>query len=57
MKGILIKLKTHPVKFCNYLFCIVLYFVFIISAISPYTTGLKELFNQSDCTGTAPTHK
>ena len=33
------------------------YYVFIFSAISPYTTGLKALFNQSDCTGTAPTHK
>ena len=31
------------------------YYVFILSAISPYTTGLKALFNQSDCTGTAPT--
>ena len=31
--------------------------VFLISAISPYTTGLKVLFNQSDCTGTTPTHK
>ena len=30
------------------------YYVFILSAISPYTTGLKALFNQSDCTGTAP---
>ena len=36
---------------------LVLYCVFILSAISPYTTGLKALFNQSDCTGTAPTHK
>ena len=34
---------------------IVLYCVFILSAISPYTTGLKGLFNQSDCTGTAQT--
>ena len=33
------------------------YYVFILGAISPYTTGLKALFNQSDCTGTAPTHK
>ena len=33
------------------------YYVFILSAISPYTTGLKALFNQSDCTGTAPTHR
>ena len=33
------------------------YYVFILSAISPYTTGLKALFNQSDCTGTALTHK
>ena len=33
------------------------YYVFILSAVSPYTTGLKALFNQSDCTGTAPTHK
>ena len=31
------------------------YYVFILSAISPYSTGLKALFNQSDCTGTAPT--
>ena len=37
--------------------CIVLYCVFILSAISPYTSRLKALFNQSDCTGTAPTHK
>ena len=37
--------------------CIYYYYVFILSAISPYTTGLKALFNQSDCTGTAPTHK
>ena len=36
---------------------IVLYCVFILSAISPYTTGLKALFNPSDCTDTAPTHK
>ena len=35
----------------------VLYCVFILSAISPYITGLKVLFNQSDCTDTAPTHK
>ena len=33
------------------------YYVFILSAISPYTTGLKALFNPSDYTGTAPTHK
>ena len=33
------------------------YYVFILGAISPYTTGLKALFNPSDCTGTAPTHK
>ena len=33
------------------------YYVFILSTISPYTTGLKALFYQSDCTGTAPTHK
>ena len=33
------------------------YYVFILSAISPYTTVLKELFNQSDCTDTAPNHK
>ena len=33
------------------------YYVFILSAISPYTTGLKALFNQSGCTGTDPTHK
>ena len=30
------------------------YYVFILSAISSYTTELKALFNQSDCTGTAP---
>ena len=33
------------------------WYVFILSSISPYTTGLKGLFHQSDCTGTAPTHK
>ena len=33
------------------------YCVFILSAISPYTTGLKALLNPSDRTGTAPTHK
>ena len=33
------------------------YYVFILSAISPYTTGLKALLNESDCTGIAPTHK
>ena len=33
------------------------YYVFILSTISPYTTGLKALFSQSDSTGTAPTHK
>ena len=31
--------------------------VFIHSATSPYTTRLKALFNPSDYTGTAPTHK
>ena len=36
---------------------IVLDCVFILSAISPYTTGLKALFYQSDCLGTAPTYK
>ena len=36
---------------------IVLYCVFILSAISPYTTGLKALLNPSDCTGAAPNHK
>ena len=33
------------------------YYVFILSTISPYTTGLKALCNQCYCTGTAPTHK
>ena len=37
--------------------CIVLYCVFILSAISPYTTGLEALFNPFDCTVAAPTHK
>ena len=36
---------------------VMLCYVFLLSAISPYTLGLKALFNQSDCTGTAPTHK
>ena len=36
---------------------IVLYCVFILSAISPYTTGLKALFNPSDFTGTTPTQQ
>ena len=39
------------------LYIINYYYVFILSAISPYTTGFKALFNQSNCTGTAPTHK
>ena len=34
-----------------------LYCVFILSAISPYYTGLKPQLNQSACTSTAPTHK
>ena len=33
------------------------YYVFILSAISPYTTGVKAQNNQSNCIGTAPTHK
>ena len=37
----------------NIVFCCVC----ILSAISPCTTGLKVLLNQSDCTGTAPNHK
>ena len=40
---------TDPIK-C-YCYC----YVFILSAISPYTTGLKALYNQSNCTGTVPT--
>ena len=36
---------------------IALYGIFILRAISPHTTRLKALFNQSDSTGTAPTHK
>ena len=39
------------------LHCIVLFCVFILSAISPYTTGLKALFNQPDFTSTSPTDK
>ena len=39
------------------LFIIIIIMYFILSAISPYTTGLKALFKQSDCTGTAPTYK
>ena len=50
-----------PVTLLNLILCyiiiIIYYYVFILRAISPYTTGLKVLFNQSDCTGTAPTHK
>ena len=42
---------------CQFLLCPNYYYVFILSTISPYTTGLKALLNQSDCTGTAPTHK
>ena len=53
--------KWHIYKIPWLLFCgnsyYYYYYVFILSAISPYTTGLKALFNQSDCTGTAPTHK
>ena len=33
------------------------YYEFILGAIFLYTTGLQELFNQSNCTGTAPTDK
>ena len=39
-----------------YFVCICV-FIFILNAISPYTTGLRALFNPSDCTGTVPTHK
>ena len=38
-----------------YVFISIMYF--ILSTISPYITGLEALFNQSDCTGTAPTQK
>ena len=31
-----------------------MYWVFILSAISPYTTGLKALFNPSDRTKYSP---
>ena len=41
----------------SHLLVFFLYCVFILSAISLYTTGLKALFNQSDCIDTAPTHK
>ena len=44
-------------RFSTLLLLFYYYYVFILSAISPYTTGLKALFNQSDCTGTALTHK
>ena len=40
------------IKMDDFLYC-----VFILSTIFPYTTGVKALFNPSDCTGTAPTHK
>ena len=46
-------LDTRVKEVKSYCYC----YVFILSAISPYTTGLKALFNQSDCTGTAPTLK
>ena len=32
--------------------CIFIVFVFILNAISPCTTGLKVLFDPSDCTST-----
>ena len=41
--------------FCVYL-CVCV-FIFIVSVISPYTVGLRALFNPSDCTGTVPTDK
>ena len=47
---------VQPIQ-TNMSYIIIFYYVFILSAISPYTTGLKALFNQSGCTGTAPTHK
>ena len=39
---------------CYFTIIIIIMYLY---AISPYTTGLKALFKQSDCTGTAPTHK
>ena len=33
--------------------CMYVCIYFILSTISPCTTGLKALFNQSNCTGTA----
>ena len=36
---------------------LMVYFFFILSTISPYTTGLRALFNHSNCTSTVPTDK
>ena len=44
-------------KYESQLMCTYYYYYYVLSAISPCTTGLKALYNQSNCTGTAPTHK
>ena len=48
---------TPKLIFMKFYICVFVYFVylfFILSAISPYSTGLRALFNPSDCTGTVP---
>ena len=51
----LLKIEDGCIRFKeDYYYYYICEYKFIIS---PYTTGLKALFNQSDCTGTAPTHK
>ena len=45
------------VMYYYYYVIIIIMYAFILSTISPYTTRLKVLFNQSDCRGTAPIYK
>ena len=45
------------VTYKNDCFVCICVFIFILSTITPYTTGLRALFNPSDCTGTVPTDK
>ena len=50
--GVCVCVKIFEETFLE--FCV---FIFILRAISSYTTGLKALFNPYNCTGTVPTHK
>ena len=45
-------LEGYLLEYFIFVVNIILYCVFILSAISPYTTGLKVLYDPSDCTST-----